>query len=155
MADNKTFSSYTYLGVLSYIVTIILHGTKILSSILPLSSNTKWMEISNLAENTYNLPWMKFVYYNLSSYLFILICSIIVAIFFFKRSRYFPTSLVLFLMISILRIAILFYLQTVIKGPATPTVNEIVLETLRSVSILAIWIPYILLSDNAREIFIN
>lgn len=152
--NNKKLGGMLIIGVLSIAFSAIISFTSITKAVLPLNINSTWMAISNLSLDTYNQPWMRFVFFKFSSSIFILILSIVLVILFIKQSKRFPMALIIFFMVRILLLAFIFYYQTIIKGPATPNLSEIVSSVFRALVITGVWIPYIMLSEKARETFI-
>lgn len=142
------------MGVLSLGVIIVLSYNSIRETILPFSFDERWLLISDISLSTYNESWVQFVIFTLVQNISVVIFALILFVMFLKQSRFFPRTLVGFFMYRILALAILFYLQTVIRGPQSPTLMEIAGDSLAALIIPALWIPYILLSENIRERFI-
>lgn len=139
---------------LSFGVTWMMTIISAIQDVLPFSFNKTWVQISSLQSDKYNPQWMNFVTLKFAFVIVFIIISLILMVHFFKQSKRFPVILVIYFMIRILLMVIVFYFQTIVIGPATPTLPEITLETIRSLGVTALWIPYILLSKKAREIFI-
>lgn len=141
-------------GVLSLGVTFLLSYNSIRETILPFSFDERWLLISDLSLSTYNESWVQFIIFTLIQNISVIIFAIVLFVMFLKQSKFFPRTLVGFFMYRILALTILFYLQTVIRGPQSPTLMEIAGDALSALIIPALWIPYILLSENIRERFI-
>ena len=150
---KKKLGGLLALGIISVIITAIISFTSLSKTILPFSFNAKWLSITDLSSSTYNKGWMMFVVYHFSNSVFIVSITIALFILFIKQSKYFPTALVVYFMLRLFLLALLLYFQTVVKGPVAPTINEIILSAIRSLFIPSIWIPYIMLSENARDTF--
>ena len=141
-------------AVLSYAVAGIISFSAITQAVVPFNFNKTWMTISNLALNSYNPQWMGFVIFQFSSSIFVVIISIALFILFVKQSRFFPMALVIYFMIRVLLLTFLFYFQTIVKGPPSPDLAQIANASFRALVITGVWIPYIMLSEKARETFI-
>lgn len=156
METKKNNLGYMFmLAVISIATTMFLSVSHLTKTILPFSFDTTWLALTDLSLSSYNNTWAKFIVFNFGTAIFTLILAIFLFVLFIKESKYFPKAIVLYLMIKILLIAVTFYLQTIIKGPPTPTAIEIVNTIIRSLAIVIIWIPFILLSSKAEETFIK
>lgn len=158
MKDNiekKPLGGVIELAVLSLILTLFLSYGSISNIILPFNFNEQWIAISNIELDSYNEGWIKFAIFSLTSNLVIILYAIILLVFFIKQSKYTASALVSFVMLRILLITLVFYFQTVVKGPITPTIDEIIRTVIRALIIPGAWIPYIMLSKRARESFIH
>lgn len=143
------------IAIVSLILSIIISFEATQNIIFPLQSNKTWAAISDITSNSYNKDWMQFVIFKLSSNILILLSTITMFIFFFKASKFFPKILVSFLLLKVLILTFTFFFQTIIKGPQTPQLVEIISTSFRSFIIPVLWIPYILLSEKCSEIFVN
>ncbi len=151
---KQSLGGMLILAVLSFAFTAIMSFTSITQAVVPFNFNKTWMIISNLALDTYNQQWMRFVIFKFSSVIFVIILSIVLLTLFVKQSKRFPMALVIYFMIRVLLLTFLFYFQTIVKGPPTPNLLEIINASFRALAITGAWIPYIMLSEKARETFI-
>lgn len=142
-----------FLAVVSLIITVILSYKAVTYTILPFDFDENWKRISNIDLPTYNQSWIQYVMFNFIMSITIVIYAIILFIFFIQKSRLFPRALVGFFMYRVLALTIMFYLQTVIKGPEPPALLEIIRDSLIALLIPALWIPYILISETMRKRF--
>lgn len=156
MAKDKKrpLGNIMILGVISLGITFILSYNSIRETILPFSFDERWLLISDLSLSTYNESWVQFVIFTLIQNISVIVFAIILFILFLRQSRFFPRTLVGFFMYRILVLTIVFYLQTVIRGPLSPTLMEIIRDSFAALIIPGAWIPYILLSENIRERFV-
>jgi hypothetical protein len=145
--------TYWVIIILSYIVNIILSVEPLRAATLPFSFDNRWLIVSNLAADSYNRPWMNLVIFNFVTYIAIALFAIVLFVSFVKQSKYATYIMISFFMFRILIITLSFYFQTVIKGPATPGLDEILSKSLRALVIPGLIIPYMLLSEKVREIF--
>lgn len=122
--------------------------------VLPIASDDRWVVISNTLLETYNPHWVKLVYFEFFSNIFLFLFTILLVIMFFNRKRQYATVIIIYFITKILLLTIIFYLQTIIKGPPTPTLSQISGIGLRSLIFTGIWVPYFLLSEKVRETFI-
>lgn len=150
----KNLGGMLVIAVLAYITAGLISYSDLINTVLPFSFNSTWLEISDSTLKTYNPQWVRFVYINSASIIAVLVLTLIMAVFFFKRSRLFPKVLLIYFMLRVLILTYIFYLQTVTIGPPTPTLGEISTTFIRVMLTGGLWIPYIMLSENASETFI-
>ena len=153
--NKQKLSGSLYLALLSGItaLSITIYGFK--QTILPFSFDEKWKLISNINLDSYNKKWMTLVKSEFIGNIFLLIFIIFLIILFSSRSKYFVKSLIVFFFLRIIFITLIYYFQTIIKGPLPPTFDEIVRAGASSVIFIGVWIPYFLLSEKVQETFIN
>lgn len=153
--EKKPMGGLTVTVMISIVFTIIMSYGSVTKTILPISFDERWVAMSNLSINSYNSQWMKLVIFILISDIFITLFAILILIIFIRQSRYLSISLIIFFMTRVLVLTLVYYFQTVIKGPPTPELLDVMTNAFRTLIVPGVWIPYIILSEKSREIFVN
>ncbi|MBN2616769.1 MAG: DUF2569 family protein [Spirochaetales bacterium] len=153
--ERQNLGGILVLAVFSFILSVFLSWGSIGDTILPFSFDQRWIAISDLSLSTYNESWVNFVIFILIENVLIVFFTLILFVLFVKQSKHFPKTLLIYFLTRLIFITLVFYLQTVIKGPPTPELKEILSGIFRALIIPGIWIPFILLSEKSSEIFIQ
>lgn len=157
MAKNikkKPIAGSLYFALIATLFAPIISLNLFRFSILPFSFDERWQIISNKLLESYNPEWVKLIYFEFISNIFLLIFTLVLIVLFIQKRRYYATVIIIYFICKILLLTIIFYLQTIIKGPPTPTLTQISGIGLRSLVFTGIWVPYFLLSARVRETFI-
>ncbi|MGL1894001.1 MAG: DUF2569 domain-containing protein [Spirochaetaceae bacterium] len=148
------------LGGVSIMALLAIAGTTIVSLNIfrerpvPFKFNSTWVEITDLASNSYNGPWIKLITYEFISNIILVIFALLLMIQLLRKSKYFKITLISFFITKTVFLTFTFYFQTIIRNLATPTIQELTGTGFTTLLLVGLWIPYYMLSEKIDETFI-
>lgn len=151
---KKPINGSLIVALLATILAPFLSLNSFRFGILPFATDDRWINISNSLLHTYNPEWVKLVYFEFCSNIFLFLYTIFLLVSFILRKKYYSKVIIFYFVLKIILLALIYYFQTVIKGPPTPTLSQISGVGFRSLIFTGIWVPYFLLSEKVRETFI-
>ncbi len=151
---KKSIEGTLYFPLIASLAAPFLSFNAFRQMILPFNFDERWVNISSSALETFNAPWVKVVLFQFISNIVLFLITVVLLISFFQLTKHYTKMVITYFILKILLITLIFYFQTVVKGPPTPTLQQITGIGTRSLLFTGIWIPYFLLSERVRETFI-
>ena len=115
-----------------------------------------WARLTSPASPSYHPLWAATIVYELGGQAIVLVACIVLAWLFFGRRKAFRTAVIIY---SVLLLAFLwgdhFLAATLLAGRTTATMSTSSARLIGSTLGTLIWVPYYMMSERVREVFVR
>jgi hypothetical protein len=122
---------------------------------VPVFQNNTWSILTTPGTAAYHRLWAPLILFELFGNILFVIFSIIIAICFFQKKRFFPKLMIVFLLANLIFIGIDLFAANFIPAVAAQNDEQSNKELARVILASIIWIPYFMVSIRVKETFVR
>lgn len=140
-------------------IGLILNPLRMLVSLsrdlLPAFSHETWAILTTPGSEAYHPLWAPLLIFELAGNSIFVIFSIVVAIMFFRKKKFFPKMIIIFLLSNLAFVAADYFAANAIPFIANQSDPESVRELARTLIGCLIWVPYFIKSKRVTATFVK
>jgi hypothetical protein len=123
--------------------------------LVPIFIEGHWNVLTTPGSSAYHPFWAPLIIFECAGNAIFIIFSIVLLVFFFRKSRLLPKLIISFLILNLLFVAGDFFLADLIPAVAEQSNSHSATELGRGIIGAIIWVPYFLLSKRVKQTFVR
>lgn len=150
-----SIGGFLILLAIGIVINPIRLSVSVFKDLLPVFSNPTWSALTTPDGGAYHPLWAPLLISELIVNIIFAVFSIIIAVLFFQKRKFFPKLMIIFLLSNLVFIVADHFAANLIPFVASQT-NLKSFEQIAQIGIASlIWVPYLLLSSRVKGTFVN
>jgi hypothetical protein len=155
MKSYEGIRGWLILPLIGLFIAPIRISLTIFKDLVPVFTEGYWNVITTPGSNTYHPLWAPLIIFECVGNIVFIIFSIVLLIFFFRKSRLLPKLMISYLILSLLFVVSDFFLADLIPAVADQRNYQDTKEIARAVIGTIVWVPYFLVSKRVKQTFVR
>jgi hypothetical protein len=127
----------------------------VLKGLVPIFTKGHWNVLTTPGSGVYHPLWSPFILFECVGNVLFVIFSIVLLVFFLKKSRLLPKLMISYLILNLLFVVGDFFFGNLIPAVAAQSNPQDAIKLGRSFIGAAIWVPYFLVSKRVKQTFVK
>ena len=145
---------WLFLVGIGIVATPLRLGAAILHTFVPIFTNGSWEVLTTPGSERYHWLWAPLLISEVVVNFGFMLAYVVLGFLYFRKSRYFPKTYMVLVIINMCFVVLDAGLGSIVM-PYEPLLSPVTLkEVIRSLSGVAIWVPYMLISKRVRNTFV-
>ena len=143
------------LPLIGLFITPVRISISILKDFIPIFTDGRWNVLTTPGSGAYNPLWVALIIFECVGNAVFVIFSIVLLVFFFRKSRLLPKLIISYIILNVLFVAGDFSLANLIPAVAEQSDPQDAKELARAIIGAIVWIPYFLVSKRVEQTFVR
>jgi hypothetical protein len=151
----KGIGGWLILPLIGLFISPIRVAISVFGDLVPIFTEGRWNVLTTPGSDAYHPLWAPLIIFEYAGNAVFIIFSIVLLVFFFRKSRLLPKLIISYLILNALFVAGDFFLADLIPAVAEQSNPQAAKELVRAIIGAIVWIPYFLVSKRVKQTFVR
>jgi hypothetical protein len=143
------------LSLIGLFISPIRMSISVFRDLVPIFTEGHWNVLTTPGSSAYHPLWAPLIITECAGNAVFVIFSIVLLVFFFRKSRLLPNLIISYLILNLVFVAGDFFIADMIPAVAEQSNSQAAKELARAIIGAVIWIPYFFVSKRVKQTFVR